>query len=106
MWEKYVQKFHMALELINNSLTECPAWLIIKHPLFMGIFTALLFIFLFRRMYKAIVAMISGLVLILISQSTLINVVVPDSFGIKLPLFIVGFIIIAAVNVYFMLIRD
>jgi hypothetical protein len=77
-----------------------------KHPLFMGIFTALLFIFLFRRMYKAIVAMISGLVLILICQSTLINVVVPDSFGIKLPLFVVGFIIVAAVNVYFILIRD
>jgi hypothetical protein len=57
-------------------------------------------------MYKAMVALISGLAFIVICQSTLINVVVPDCFANKLPIFVVSFITVSAVNVYFPLIRD
>lgn len=106
MWSKYMEHFETALEVINNGLTECPAWPVIKDPLFIAIFIGILCILVLRRTYKAVVALISGLVLIVICQSTLINLVVPDCFTNKLPIFVVGFITVAAVNAYFLLIRD
>jgi len=106
MWSKYVDNFWTILELINKSLAECPAWPVIKDPLFVVIFTVILSVLMLRRSYKAMVALISGLVLIVICQSTLIDVVVPNCFGYKLAIFVVGFIAVAAVNVYFLLIRD
>jgi len=106
MYSEYIENFHEVLEVINNSLTQCPAWSVIKDPLFIAIFIGLLCILMLRKTYKAVVALISGLVLVVICQTTLINVVVPDCFANKLPVFVVGLLTVAAVNVYFILIRD
>lgn len=106
MWSRYIDNFQTVLDVINKSLSECPAWPVIKDPLFVVVFMIIFSVLILRRSYKAMVALISGLVLIVVCQSTLIDVVIPDCFGNKLPIFVVGFITVAAFNVYFLLIRD
>jgi len=89
-----------------DSITACPAWPIIKDPIFIGVFAVMLLVLFLRRAYKAVVLLLSGLVAVVVCQTTLIDVAVPDCFASKLPVFVVTFIIVAAVNVYYLLIRD
>jgi hypothetical protein len=106
MWSEFMESMHMAVALMTKSVKACPAWPILKDPIFIAVFIAILFVLILRRAYKAVVLLLTSLVAVVICQTTLIDVAVPNCFASKLPIFVVGFIIIAAVNVYYLLIRD
>ena len=101
MWSSVVESSHLALLLMADSIKACPAWPILKHPIFIVVFLTIMLGLTLRRSYKGMVLLISGLVAVVVCQTTLIDVAVPDCFAGKLPVFVVGFIIIAAVNIYF-----
>lgn len=106
MWPNFSDSFHTAIALTISSVKACPAWPILKDPIFIAVFVVMLFVLILRRAYKAVVLLLSSLLAVVICQTTLIDVAVPDCFASKLPIFVVGFIIIAAINVYYLLIRD
>jgi hypothetical protein len=106
MWSELMESLRIAVALMANSVKACPAWPILKDPIFIAAFIAILFVLVLRRAYKAVVLLLTSLVAVVICQTTLIDVAVPDCFASKLPVFVVGFIIIAGVNVYYLLIRD
>jgi hypothetical protein len=106
MWSQFLESFATAVAPTIDSVKTAPAWPILKNPIFIVVFGAILFVLLLRRAYQAVVLLSSSLVAVVICQATLIDVDAPDCFAGKLPVFVAGFIVIAAVNVYFLLIRD
>lgn len=106
MWSRLVETLHAPTALMLDSIKACPTWPILKSPLFVCVFVLMLIALSLRRAYKAVVLLVSSLVAVVVCQTTLIDVAVPDCFANKLPVFVVGFIIIAAINVYYLLIRD
>jgi hypothetical protein len=100
MWSDIVQNSYTALLLMVDSIKACPAWPVLKHSMFILVFLTMLRGLFLRRSYSAVVLLISSLVAVVVCQTPLTEVAVPDCFASKLLAFVVG-VTITAVNIYF-----
>jgi len=106
MWSELAGNLQAIWELSFGNLVHWSGWPVVKHPFFLLLISAIVLILVLRRMDKALVTFMSGLALVVLCQSTLTNVDIPDSYGDRLPVFVVGFLVLASLNVYYLLVRD
>ena len=106
MWSELAGNLQAIWEVSVGNLVYWAGWPVVKHPAFLVLIAAIVLILVLRRMDKALVTFMSGLALVVLCQSTLINVDIPDSYGDRLPVFVAGFLVLASLNVYYLLVRD
>jgi hypothetical protein len=106
MWSELAGNLQAIWEVSVGNLVGCAGWSVGKHPFLLALIAAIVLILVLRRMDKALVTFMSGLALVVLCQSTLTNVDIPNSYGDRLPVFVVGFLVLASLNVYYLLVRD
>jgi hypothetical protein len=106
MWSELAGHLRAIWEVSVGNLVCWAGWPVVTHPFFLVLIAAIVLILVVRRMDKALVTFMSGLALVVLCQSTLTNIHVPDSYGDRLPVFVVGFLVLASLNVYYLLVRD
>ena len=106
MWSQSAENLKAILGLSIDNLVDWIGWPVVKNPFFLILIAAIVVVLMLRKMDKALVAFMSGLALIVLCQSTLVNITVPDCYGDRLPVFVFGALVLAALNVYYLLVRD
>ena len=106
MWSELARSLQAIWEVSVCNLMSWAAWPAVKHPLFLVLIGAVVLVLVLRRMDKALMTFMSGLAFVVLCQSTLTNIDIPDSYGDRLPFFVVGFLVLASLNVYYLLVRD
>ena len=107
MWSQYAENLKaIILGVSIDNLVDWIGWPVVKNPFFLILLAAIVAILVLKRMDKALVALMSGLALIVLCQSTLVNITVPDCYGDRLPVFVVCSLVLAALNIYYLLVRD
>jgi hypothetical protein len=91
----------------NNLLSNIDWWSLLQNPWFIVLMIIIsVLIFLVRGIDRVLVTFLSIPTLIVLVQKTAQNIAFPDCYTDKLPIFIGGTLAIAAINVYFHLVRD
>jgi hypothetical protein len=106
MWSELAGNLQAIWEVSVGNLVHWAAWPVVKHPFLLVLIAAIVLILVLRRMDKALVTFMSGLALVVLCQSTLTNVNIPHSYEDRLPVFVVGSLVLASLNVYYLLVRD
>jgi hypothetical protein len=106
MWSELAGNLQAIWEVSVGNLVSWAGWPVVTHPFLLVLIAAIVLILVLRRMDKALVTFMSGLALVVLCQSTLTNVEIPDGYRDRLPVFIVGFLVLASLNVYYLLVRD
>jgi hypothetical protein len=106
MWPELAGNLQAIWEVSVGNLVSWAGWPVVTHPFLLVLIAAIVLILVLRRMDKALVTFMSGLALVVLCQSTLTNVEIPDGYRDRLPVFIVGFLVLASLNVYYLLVRD
>ncbi|UCG12244.1 MAG: hypothetical protein JSU72_17360 [Deltaproteobacteria bacterium] len=91
----------------NNLLSNIDWWSLLQNPwviVLMIIISGL--IFLVRGIDRVLVTFLSIPALLVLVQKTAQNIAFPDCYIDKLPVFVVSTLAIAAINVYFHLVRN
>ena len=106
MWSELAGNLQAIWEVSVGNLVSWAGWPVVPHPFLLVLIAAIVLILVLRRMDKALVTFMSGLALVVLCQSTLTNVEIPDGYRDRLPVFVVGFLVLASLNVYYLLVRD
>jgi hypothetical protein len=106
MWSELAGNLQAIWEVSVGNLVSWAGWPVVTHPFLLVLIAAIVLILVLRRMDKALVTFMSGLALVVLCQSTLTNVEIPDGYRDRLPVFVVGFLVLASLNVYYLLVRD
>ncbi|MBW1980950.1 MAG: hypothetical protein JRJ12_06995 [Deltaproteobacteria bacterium] len=107
MWSEFILalKSH-DFQAINDVISRIDYVTFFKNPWVIGIIAICCIVFLIRGMKRAIVTMLSVPVGLILYQETAQKTNVVDLEKNKLIMFVLGFVVIAAVNIYFWVVRS
>jgi hypothetical protein len=106
MWSLSAENLKAILGLGIDNLADWIGWPVVTNPFFLILIAAIVVVLVLRKMDKALVAFMSGLALIVLCKSTLVNTTVAECYGDKLPVFVFAALVLAALNVYYLLVRN
>ncbi len=106
MWSDYVSTLKELSTGISKILSGIDVWTLLKDPWVIVLMAISCIILVVRRMDRGLVTFLSIPAFLVLFQKTSQNFTVPNCYVEKLPIFVCGSLAIAAINVYFHLVRD